>query len=190
MKNLSTFVRNYITKEDCEIAHICSHWHPRNVKKQESLVQQGALCREFYFVTKGCIRVFFMTDKGIEKTNHIALEHTIISAMSSFISQEPSFEMIDALEDTEFLAIGHEDFYKLIDTCRPWELFYRFMLETAYITKVKRMEARLTLSAKDRFALVLQENPAFTQRVPNRILASYIDVTQETLSRLKSHTGR
>lgn len=184
-ENLKEFLKPFIVNQDA-LELIVSKFQLKTVKRHEIILHAGNVCNEFYFIVQGGIRIFFLTQKGQEKTNHIALENTIISAMSSFISQEPSFEIIEALEDSDVLFISHHDFYSLVNSTREWELFYRTILERAYITKIKRVEARVTLSAKQRFELVMKENPNFIQRLPNRILASYIDITQETLSRLKS----
>ena len=150
-------------------------------------VPEGAICNDFYFIVKGGIRVYFLTQHGHDKTRHIALENTIITALSSFISCKPSVEIIDALEDTELYSINRTNFFHFVQSYRCWELFYQLILETAYMTQTQRIETRVTLSAKQRYDLLCKNNPEYIQRVSNRILASYLDITQETLSRLKSH---
>lgn len=183
---LVNFLKKCVEFDYAELNSIVPLFKEKQVKRNEIIIASGDVCNEFYFVGKGCLRVFFLNSKGNEKTNHIALENTIISAMSSFITQKPSYEMVDALEDSELLVINRKDFYDLVGSSRTWGAFYRLTLETAYLTKVQRIESRVTLTARERFNLVLRENPEFFQRVSNRILASYIDVTQETLSRMKS----
>ncbi|MDA3882494.1 MAG: Crp/Fnr family transcriptional regulator [Bacteroidales bacterium] len=173
----------FTAEEFDEIYSVCVH---SKVSKNKILVELGSVCNEFYFVKRGALRVYFISEKGQEKTNHIAFENTIISAMSSFISQKPSFEVVEALEETELLVIPRTQFYRLVESSPKWERVYRIVLETAYITKIKRIENRVTLSAKERLDIVLQDNPNILNRVSNQILASYLDVTQETLSRLKS----
>lgn len=185
-EKLKQFLKTVIECSDEELKEIVYPFKIKHVAKNQVLLSGGDICSEFYFIVQGCIRVFFISEKGQEKTNHIALENTIISAMSSFISQVPSFENIDALEDTELLYITHSDFYHLANSNKVWQKVYTRILEHAYIAKIKRIENRVTLSAKQRLDTLMQENPTYIQRVSNQILASYLDMTQETLSRLKS----
>jgi len=158
----------------------------KKFSKNQVVLNNGNICKEFYFIVTGCMRVFFVSEQGNEKTNHIAFENSIITAMSSFITQTPSFENIDVLEDAEVLILSNSDFYKLVQTNKIWQTCYVKILEKAYITKVKRIENRITLQAKQRYDVLMKENPYIFTRISNHIIASYLDMSQETLSRLKS----
>ena len=114
------------------------------------------------------------------------LDNHIGTALTSFISQNPSVEFIEALDDTELLAISHSDFYQLNKEIDAWKNFYQRILEMAYSFQNKKIEQLVTLTAKQRYDIVLKENPALIQRLSNKVLASYLDVREETLSRLKS----
>jgi len=180
------FVKQHVTVEESALTLILAAFKPKSIKRNQNLLSVGEVCNEFYYIIRGGVRVYFLTQQGQEKTRFITLDNTIITSLSSFISQKSSLETIEALEDTDVLAISHNDFYSLVKTCRDWEIFYRFILETAYMVQTQRIEMRITLSAKQRFDLVMKNNPEFLQRLSNRVLASYLDITQETLSRLKS----
>lgn len=169
-----------------QLEQVVSCFKPKTVKRNEILLVEGDICREFYYVHKGCIRTYFITPEGHEKTRYVMPDYHIGTALASFIAQKPSFEFIDALEDTEVLAITHYDFYRLNTEMVQWKDFYQKILEMAYTFQNKKIESRITLSAKQRYEQLLQENPKLVQRLSNKILASYIDVTQETMSRLKS----
>jgi len=84
------------------------------------------------------------------------------------------------------LYISRSNFYNLLQTCPEWQQFYSKLLEFAYLYQNKKIEELVTLSAGDRYALLLKESPHYLKRLSNKILASYLDITQETLSRLKS----
>ncbi len=150
------------------------------------LLSQGEVCKEFYYIRSGCIRTGFLTKEGQEKTRYVMCDHYIGTALASFISKEPSFEFIDVQEDTELFAISRDDFFQLNDELNSWKLFYQRILEMAYSFQNKKIESLVTLSAKQRYDQLLKENPILTQKLSNKILASYLDITQETLSRLKS----
>jgi CRP-like cAMP-binding protein len=93
---------------------------------------------------------------------------------------------VESLENSELLVINQHDFFHLVATIPEWEKFYRKILELAYLAQNRRLENLVTLTAKQRYENVLKENPIYIQRLSNRILASYLNITQETLSRLKS----
>src|SRR5690606_27386851 len=112
--------------------------------------------------------------------------NSIATSISSFISQKQSFEFVDTLENSELYAIRHKDFYQLVSDIPLWEKFYRTLLEMAYLYQNKKIETLVTLSAKQRYDKLMAETPIYIQRLSNKILASYLDITQETLSRLKS----
>jgi CRP-like cAMP-binding protein len=158
----------------------------RSVSKNSVLLKQGSICKEFYFVNSGCIRTCFTDKGGREKTRYIMLDNHVGTALTSFISQKPSLESIDALADTELLVISHSDFYDLNKKIGNWKIFYQRILEAAYSFQNRKIEQLVTLTAGQRYAIVLKENPALIQRVSNKVLASYLDIREETLSRLKS----
>ena len=169
-----------------ELKKITTCFKPKIVKRNTFLLHEGEVCKEFYFVYKGCIRVYFIDRKGHEKTRYIMLDNHIGTALTSFISQKPSFESVQALEDTELLTISFEDFYKLNKDVGQWKEFYQKILEMAYSFQNRKIETLVTLTAKQRYQQLLKENPVLIQRLSNKVLASYLDITQETLSRLKS----
>jgi len=177
---LNTSISDYILDE------IVSHFKPSTVKKNTILLSQGETSNKLYFVNKGCIRTYYITEQGHEKTRFIAFEGMIATSLTSFISQQPSFEFVDALENSELLYISHRDFYKLTNDFPDWGKFYVKLLEFAYVYQNKKIEELVTLSAGERYAILMKQHPGYIQRLSNKVLASYLDITQETLSRLKS----
>jgi CRP-like cAMP-binding protein len=169
-----------------QIDKIVKSFKLKTVKRNTILLKQGEICENFYFVSKGCIRTFYLTKEGNEKTRHIAFNGSVVTALSSFISQTPSFEFVDSLEKTDLYVINHKAFYHLIIQIPEWEKFYLKLLESAYVLQNKKMEYLVTLSAKQRYELYLNQYPLYVERLSNRILASYLNISQETLSRLKS----
>lgn len=169
-----------------EINKIISCFKPMSIKKNTVLLSYSETCKEFYFVNKGCLRTYYITKQGHEKTRYIAFENSFATSISSFISQQKSFEFVDALENSELLAISHKDFYQLVAKIPQWDKFYRTILEMAYIYQNKKIEDLVTLSAKQRYEKLMIETPQYVQRLSNKILATYLDITQETLSRVKS----
>jgi CRP-like cAMP-binding protein len=183
---LTLFLKNFLSFSEPELQQIVSCFKPRSVKKNQLLVQAGNVSREFYYVHTGGIRTFYIDKKGSEKTRYVMLDNEIGTTLYSFMSQKPSLEYIEALEDTELLVIGHQDFYRLVNELESWKNFYQKILEKAYSFQNKKIETLVTLTAKQRYEQLLAENPAFVQRLSNKVLASYLDMREETLSRLKA----
>jgi CRP-like cAMP-binding protein len=169
-----------------ELNEICDCFKRKVVKKNTILLQEGQICKEFYYIKQGAIRTYFITKQGSEKTRLINLDCSIGTAFTSFVTQTSSLELIDTLEDTELFVITHCDFYRLLTETIHWRDFYQRILEMAYTFQNRKIEQLVTMSAKQRYQLVLKENPKLIQRVSNKILASYIDIREETLSRIKT----
>jgi CRP-like cAMP-binding protein len=183
---LKSVLKMFAHFEEDEFAKILGCFKLKSVSKNEVLLHAGSICKEFYFVQTGCIRTFFVDKNGHDKTRYIMLNNHIGTALTSFTSQKPTIEMIEALEDTELLAISHTEFYRLNNEMDNWRNFYQRILEMAYSFQNKKIEQRVTLTAKQRYENIWNENPALIQQVSNKILASYLDIREETLSRLKS----
>lgn len=185
-EQLKYYLRANAIINDREIERIISCFKFRTVKKNTILLSEGKTCKEFYFINSGCLRTYYITKQGHEKTRYIAFENSVATSISSFISQQQSLEFVDTLEDSELSVISHKDFYHLVTNTPQWEKFYRTLLEMAYVFQNKKIENLVTLSAKQRYQNLMTESPVYVQRLSNKILASYLDITQETLSRLKS----
>ena len=185
-KKLRYYLRINTSIDDKEIDKILTCFKPKTIKRNTILLSEGEICKEFYFVESGCIRTYYITKQGHEKTRYVAFDGSIATSLSSFISQKPSLEFVDTLENSELYVISHKNFYQLVSDYPEWEKFYRMLLEMAYLYQNKKIENLITLSAKQRYDKVLAETPIYLQRLSNKILASYLDITQETLSRLKS----
>jgi len=172
--------------DEQELYKIASCFKPKVIKRNSFLLNEGEVCREFYYLNSGCIRTYFIDKNGYEKTRYVMLDCSIGTALTSFISQQPSIEFIQAIDDSQLLSISHSDFYSLNNELENWRIFYQKILEMAYSFQNKKIEMLVTLTARQRYEQVLKENPALIQRLSNKVLASYLDMREETLSRLKS----
>lgn len=183
---LKIVLKMFVDFDEHELEKISDCFNPKSVKKNDILLNEGNVCKEFYFISTGCVRTFFIDKNGHEKTRYVMLDNHIGTALTSFIAQKPSFEFLETLDDTELLAISHSNFIRLNDEMVNWKIFYQRILEMAYSFQNKKIEQLTTLTAKQRYDNVLKENPILIQRLSNRVLASYLDIREETLSRLKS----
>ncbi len=185
-EKLKYYLKLNTNLDDNHIDKIIACFKLKTFNKNTILLSEGEVCKELYFVHSGCIRTYYITKQGHEKTRYVAFDGSIATSISSFISQQQSFEFVDTLENSELFTISHKNFYQLIADIPQWEKFYRTLLEMAYLYQNKKIEHLVTLSAKQRYDKLMIETPVYIQRLSNKILASYLDITQETLSRLKS----
>lgn len=179
------YIKERIEVLPSEIDIILSFFKPYQAKKNEILIQQGQVGQRTFFVGKGCLRIFFNNEQGQDTTRYIAFENNFATALVSFITGEPSQECIQAVENSELLYISQQDFYHLLEIIPTWDKFYRIYLEKAYVNNTNRLMSFVTMDAKERYRLLLEQNPAIVLRLPNKLVASYLNISQETLSRLK-----
>ncbi|MDF2191257.1 Crp/Fnr family transcriptional regulator [Paraflavitalea sp. CAU 1676] len=168
------------------LAEMFGHFKLKKVKRNNILLHEGEICKTFNFVKKGCIRNYFIDKKGNDKTRSVTLEGNVGTGLSSFIAEQPSTEFIDTLEDSELLTISRNDFFQLTTTRENWKQLYQQFLETTYLHQSRKIEALMTLNAQQRFQKLMHGNPLLIQRLSNKVLASYLDMREETLSRIKS----
>lgn len=185
-EQLAIYIRQRIAVTDDELKTILSYFIPLKSVKNEFLVSQGQASQRMFFVGKGCLRIFFINGEGQEATRYLAFENNFATAMVSFITDEPSLEFIQAVDPTESLYISQKDFRYLLNVIPTWEKFYRSYLENAYVNNTNRLMSFITMSATERYCHLLDQNPMVVQRLSNKIVASYLNISQETLSRLKS----
>ncbi len=183
---LKAYLRINTDLSESEIETVAIFFKPKAFNRGTILLSQGEVCKDLYFLSRGCIRTYYLTKQGHEKTRYIAFNGSVVTAISSFISQLPSFEFVDVLEKSEVYVISHKDFYQLMCALPAWGSFYRRLLEMAYLYQNKKIEDLVTLSAKERYDKLLREWPVYIQRVSNKILASYLNIREESLSRIKS----
>ncbi|WP_432670487.1 Crp/Fnr family transcriptional regulator [Flavobacterium sp. SM2513] len=172
-----------ISAHDLSIVH--SYFKKTEKAKYTVLLSEGQTSPFSFFVGKGCLRIFFINKEGKDVTRYIAFENQLATGLSSFISKLPSAEYIEVIEKAELLYISHDAFNHLMQTVPQWQVFYQLYLEKAYVNTNNRLMSFTTTDATERYAPLLKINPALVKRIPNKIVVSYITISQETLSRLK-----
>lgn len=155
-------------------------------KRNEILIEKGSIARHSFFVVKGCLRVFLTDAEGNESTRFLIFENHFGTAFPSFIQQKPSVAAVQSLESSELLMLSYNDRELLLREVPGWETFYRKGIEQDYIASIQRIESLITMDAKERYQILLQTQPQLIQRLPGKIIADYLGISQETLSRLKS----
>lgn len=169
-----------------ELHQISSHFKPVKAKRGEMLVRTGDICKKFYFVNKGCLRMYEVDDKGNDITAYFALEDSIISGVTSFVTQKPSRDFLEAYEPSELLEINRAHFFQLTQTIPAFHQVYHQFVEFAFIHSQMRIYSFLGMEGIDKVRWVLEHEPKLFTRVSSKAVASYLGMTNSTLSKLKA----
>ena len=156
----------------------------KSYSKKDILHQEGKICHHLFLVEKGVARAFYYKD-GKDITAHFSLENEVVTAIDSFIQRKRSRYTIELLEDAQVISISHQDLHQLLQEKPPYEKYVRIFLEQVYIELAERIEDLLFHNAKQRYDKLIQKSPALLQRIDLQYIASYLGITQETLSRIR-----
>jgi CRP-like cAMP-binding protein len=158
---------------------------PKKLRKKQYLLQEGDVCKVIAFVEKGALREYSIDETGTEHIVQFALEGWTISDLYSFLTGEPAIYNIDALEDSELVLITKSAHEELLRTVRTYETYMRLQITGAYIAMQRRLTAIASLSIEERYKNLTTLYPNIVQRVPQHMIASYMGLTPETLSRVR-----
>lgn len=185
IKNLISFFRgiNPISREsENALTEIASQV---KIKKNLDLQPIGVTCRTIYFVQSGLARIYYYKD-GNEITEYFAFENDIIVRAESLYTGKPSKKAIQAVEETIFIGIPSAQLFELYDSFPDIERLFRKIIESAYVDTVNRIESIQFHTAEERYTQLISENPAMIQRIPLKHIASYLGITQVSLSRIRA----
>lgn len=159
---------------------------PATYKSRQLILQEGDLCRHTIFVTKGCLRGFTTDKSGYEHVLNFAPPNWWIADLYSLITQKPGTLHIQALEKTEALLLSKTRQEHLYRDIPKFERFFRILAENALVTNQQRLLDNMSLSAEERFELFCKKYPTLVSCLPQKQIASYIGVTPEFFSKMRS----
>ena len=168
-----------------EIEIIKSYLKPKKLRKKQYLLQEGDVCKAIAFVEKGALREYSVDEKGNEHIIQFALEGWIISDLNSFMTGVPTIYNIEALEDAELVLISKQAQDEIFKKVPKFETYTRLLLTGAYIAMQRRLTSVISMSLEDRYNNFTSDYPHITQRVPQHMIASYMGLKPETLSRIR-----
>lgn len=155
------------------------------VKKNTDLQPIGHTCKNIYFVNKGALRIYYFKD-GIDVTESFEFETSLVARAESLFSGKPSRKAIQAIEDTEVIAINAHQLFDLYNTHHDLERLFRKIFEAAYVKTVNRIESLQFHSAEERYLNLIHDHPDVMKLVPLKHIASYLGITQVSLSRIRA----
>ena len=158
---------------------------PKKLRKKQILLQEGDICVYNAFIEKGILRSFSMDEKGNEHIVQFAIEGWWITDLSSFLTNSNSIYTIEALEDSELLLLTTAAREALMDKIPMFERYQRLLLQNAYIANQARINSALTETAEEKYINLGIAYPGIVNRVPQHMIASYLGLKPETLSRVR-----
>ncbi len=164
---------------------IKSYLSVKKIRKRQYLLQEGDVCKSIAFVEKGMLRSYTLKDSGTEHIVQFAPEGWFISDLGSFLSGEPSNCHIDAIEDSELVMVTRAASDELSLKCPAYERYLLKLISAAYVSLQQRVNAINSHSIEDRYQDFLQKYPDIALRVPQHMIASYMGLSPETLSRVR-----
>lgn len=172
-----------ITEE--EFAFCKSLFVPRKLRKKQFLLQEGDICRYTAFVNQGILRSYTVDQKGNEHILQFASEGWWAADLYSFLTDEPSLYNMEAMEDTELLLINRPSWEILLLKAPKFERYFRILIQNNLIATQRRLMESLSETAESKYLKFIGTYPESVQRVPQHMIASYLGITRETLSRLR-----
>lgn len=169
-----------------KLQRILSCFQPIKVSRKQVLLNYNEVCRTYYFINTGSLRLFTVNNAGMETSRYFAFEGMFATALPSFIDQKPALEYLQAIEKSELLAISRKDFFDLVDTTAEFSHIYREILEIGFVNAQKRIYGFQGFDALEKVKWVIESQPKFLVRVSNKMAASYLGISPSTLSRTKS----
>jgi CRP-like cAMP-binding protein len=187
---LEQYILQRVAADPESLRYVVGLFRPIRVKKGDILLNFNEVCRSCYFTLKGGLQIFYVDKSGDPAIRDFVFEGTFVTQLQSFANQTPSPECIQALSACELLAIGRDTFYQLVQQVPQFGEIYRRNLELSYTRSVERVASFVSLDAAERVEWLLANQPYLLQRVPNRVVASYLGIAPATFSRLLSRLSK
>ncbi|MFV0565404.1 MAG: Crp/Fnr family transcriptional regulator [Flavobacteriaceae bacterium] len=183
---LLQYINNYVSLTKAEQDFLESKVSVRKYLKGQYIVQQGDVCKYECFVLSGCTKTFYVDAEGQEHIVMFSIEDWWTSDMGSFIAQTPADFNIQCLENSELVMFSYDNIEGLYEGIPKLERFFRQIIEKAFVASQKRIVRSFSLSAKEQYLFFREQYPKIEQRIPQYMIASYLGITKEFLSKIKS----
>lgn len=184
LQHLRAFLQQFIPLNEADWEQTLSAFKLVKMAKGDYYLQEGQYCQQVAFVASGLFKLFYQ-HQGQEKIMLFFEQGQLMSDYFSYLTETPSIRPIQALEDAELWVIHKDSLNDLYQTNTAWNQLGRLLAEQAYIRSVERANRLLHDDFDTRFSFFLEEHPDLLQRVPQYMIASYLNMTPETLSRVK-----
>ncbi len=155
-------------------------------KKKELLMSAGERNFPLFFVSSGCLHMYFESEKGSKQTVQMAIENWWLTDVMAFVKNRSADFSIQAVTPVTVLCISKENYDRLLETYSDWNHYFRKVFEIAYGASLLRMKYQYAYTKEERYRYFIAQYPEFEQRVPQYLLASFLGVTPEYISELRA----
>lgn len=191
VKELIQSISKHVTLTDEEQTIFEGFWNTKILEKGEYLLRNGETCKTDNFVVSGALKAYYInSNKGKEEILYFAIANWWATDIESFQNQKPSTYNIQAIERTEVVQIGFESFQTLLEKIPKLERFFRIILENYLGSLQRRIIHNQVLNAEQRYDYFTNKYPEILKKVPNYLIASYLGITPEFLSRIRKNQTR
>lgn len=184
LKRLKEHIEQIIKLDEKEYESIIPFFKTEKLRKRQFVIQENQPVLNVYFVSKGLLKSGFIDNIGKEHIMQFACNNWWISDFTAFFKQENSTLAIECIEDSELLSISYGNLNNLCAAFPKMEHFFRVKSNFGYIALQQRLLSMMKDSAKDRYEIFCTQYPTIIDRVPKQLIANYLGVSRETLSRL------
>jgi CRP-like cAMP-binding protein len=185
MKELLAFLNSIYPLSQSAIEYLAENLKEIEIPKKEFILKQGRICYNIYFVEKGLLRCFY-TKNDKEISSWFMKEHDVIFSVESFLNQTPSYENIQTLEDSLLHYITYAELQYLYNHCPEFNFIGRVVTEEYYKLSEQRLHSLRMQKANERYNFMMNYFPQMILRVQSKYIASYLGITEETLSRIRA----
>ena len=185
-QNINAYVLKCVNLSARELEYFNSILQYKVIPKKTMLLQAGNICNFEAYVIKGCIREYYIDSHGAEVTLQFAVEDWWVSDITSFEDQKVSSMYIEALEDCELLMLSRQSKEQLLAKVPKLERMFRLMIQRHLSTVQNRLFKTVTYSAMEKYLEFIKRYPTIPQRVPQHYIASYLGISPEFLSKLRT----
>ncbi|WP_109830626.1 Crp/Fnr family transcriptional regulator [Reichenbachiella versicolor] len=182
---LKIHIDEIVPLTDEEFEYVLTHFSTVKKRKYQFVVQEGEKIDKEFWVIKGCLKAYFFDDNGKEHILQFAMENWWVTDYDAFTNIEKAKISVDCLEDCELLYITHENREKLSKEMHKMERFWSKKTKAGYIALQNRILSLLKNTAQERYDELFEQYPQLFQRVSKKLIASYLGVSRETLSRFQ-----
>lgn len=177
-----------VTKEEIEL--LKTFFVQKTLLKKQFLFQEGDICKYLTFVSKGILKSYILDEKGNERINLFAFEGWWISDFNSFLNQEKAYLNIGTIEDSELLMISRENYDKLTLKVPIMDRYFRILYQNSLVTKDYRLVISNNFTAEEKYIQLVEKYPEITQKLSHALIASYLGLSPETVSRIRKKISK
>jgi len=184
--NLIAHINKFVNLSEDEAVLVSESVDLVEVKKKKFILKADEICRANYFVSKGCMRLYFINRNGQEQTTQFGLENWWITDYNSLETGQPSIYYIQAIEDSELISLTKKTMDELLLKVPKLERYFRIIFQKAHTASMRRFEYMRDQTDEERYRQFVTLFPGFVQRIPQYMLASYLGFTPQFLSKIRA----